>query len=100
METVVIVGSVVVTASVVLWFIFARQHPENAAGDRDPVRNSSAEFFGDTNDRPAGPGAEADGVAAPGQPAPGPSAEAGSKVVWIEVDDQPGTRATSPPTTG
>jgi len=73
--------AVVVTSTIVLWFVIPRQHPENAAGHRKPERKASAKFFGDMNDRPAGPGAEADGVAAPGQPAPGPSAGAGSERV-------------------
>jgi hypothetical protein len=74
---VIIVAAVVLTGAVVLWFLLARKHPESAAGHPEPDRSGSAQFFGDTDDRPAGPGAEDDGVAGPGEPAPGPSAEAG-----------------------
>ena len=72
---VVVVGIAAVVA-VVGWFVLRRNEPENAASHREPDRAGSAQFFGDVNDRPAGPGAEADGVAGPGEPVPGPSAEA------------------------
>jgi hypothetical protein len=48
---------------------------ERAASHAGASRTGSALFHGDPDDRPGGPGAEADGVAAAGQPAPGPSAE-------------------------
>jgi len=79
MAVLVIVVAIVLVVAVVAWFLGARKHPESAAGHPEPPRTGSAQFFGDYHDRPAGPGAEADGVAAPGQPAPGPSAEAGGE---------------------
>lgn len=79
MRVAVIVIAIVVVVAVVAWFLTARQHPESAASHPEPERTGSAQFFGDTDDRPAGPGAEDDGVAAPGQPAPGPSAESGGE---------------------
>jgi hypothetical protein len=69
-----IIAAVAVVALIV-WFATARKHPENAADHAQPDRHGSAELFGDANDRPASPGAEADGVADRGQPAPGPSAD-------------------------
>jgi hypothetical protein len=77
MTGLVIAVAVVGTAFTVLWFWFGRRHPEQAAGHPEPDRTGAARYFGDTDDRPAGPGAEADGVAGPGQPMPGPSAESG-----------------------
>jgi hypothetical protein len=71
---VVIIG-VVFVAAFVVWLVVRRNDPERAAGHPGPPRQGSALFHGDPDDRPAGPGAEDDGVAAPGQPAPGPSAE-------------------------
>jgi len=67
-----VLGVVAVVVTVAA-FMVTRKHPENAAdgaGER-----GGTEFFGDVTDRPAGPGAEADGVPERGQPAPGPSAE-------------------------
>jgi hypothetical protein len=74
---VIIIAAIVLTVAVVAWFLLARKHPESAAGHPEPPRTGSAQFFGDPDDRPGGPGAESDGVAAPGEPAPGPSAETG-----------------------
>jgi hypothetical protein len=74
---IVIVVALISTAATVLWFWFGRRNPETAAGHSEPDRTGSGLFFGDSDDRPAGPGAEADGVAGPGQPMPGPSAESG-----------------------
>jgi uncharacterized membrane protein YqiK len=71
----VAVIAVIAVVGLVVWFAAARKHPENAALHDTGERHGSAEFHGDVNDRPAGPGAEADGVAGDGQPAPGPSAE-------------------------
>jgi hypothetical protein len=64
-----------------MWFALGRRHPENAAGHTAasggwPERSHSLSHQGDVFDRPAGPGAEADGVASRGQPVPGPSADA------------------------
>jgi hypothetical protein len=75
---VVIVG---IAAVVVLvgWFFLHRNDPEDAAGHPEPDRTGSAQYFGDVDDRPGGPGAEADGVAGPGEPVSGPSAEAASQ---------------------
>jgi hypothetical protein len=61
----VVVVAVLVTLGLIAWFVANRHHPENAAGHPGDVRAMP--------DRPAGPGAEADGVAGPGQPAPGPT---------------------------
>jgi hypothetical protein len=72
--TVIIVG-VVLVAAFFAWLILRRNDPERAAGHAGPARTGSALFHGDPDDRPAGPGAEADGVAGPGQPSPGPTAE-------------------------
>ena len=71
----VVVG-IVAVAAVVGWFLFRRNDPEDAASHGDTDRSGSALYHGDPDDRPAGPGAEADGVAGPGEPVPGPSAEA------------------------
>jgi hypothetical protein len=74
----VIVIAAVSTAALLGWFVMNRKHPEAASGHRDPQREESStdRHHSDVNDRPAGPGAEADGVAGRGQVAPGPSAEA------------------------
>lgn len=74
MSVVVIVVGIVLVVAVVAWFVASRRHPEDAAGHSAGPREGSDRFFSDTNDRPAGPGAEADGVAGPGEPMPGPSA--------------------------
>lgn len=70
-----IVLAVVLAVAVVVWFFANRKHPEDASGHRQQPRTGSAQYHGDVDDRPAGPGAEADGVAGPGQPTPGPGAE-------------------------
>jgi hypothetical protein len=75
MGIIVAVVAVIAVVALVVWFVAARKHPENAAVHDGADRSGSAQFHGDVNDRPAGPGAEADGVAGDGQPAPGPSAE-------------------------
>jgi hypothetical protein len=72
---VVIVVGFIAVAVVVGWFLFRRSEPEDAASHEEPDRSGSALYHGDVNDRPAGPGAEADGVAGPGEPVSGPSAE-------------------------
>ena len=72
---VVLIGIVAVVV-VLAWFLLRRNEPEDAAGHPEPDRTGSALHHGDVDDRPACPGAEADGVAGPGEPVPGPSAEA------------------------
>jgi hypothetical protein len=74
-NVVVIVVSVLLVAAFVVWLVVRRNDPERTASHAGPARTGSALYHGDADDRPAGPGAEADGVAGPGQPAPGPSAE-------------------------
>lgn len=79
-DAVVVVLAVVATLALVAVFVGWRRHPEaasghtTASGGRDE-HSASFSHHGDVFDRPAGPGAEADGVAGRGQPAPGPSAE-------------------------
>ncbi|MCU1401254.1 MAG: hypothetical protein JWN62_4363 [Acidimicrobiales bacterium] len=70
-----IIVSIVLVVAVVLWFFVNRKNPENASthGERD--RTGSALMHGDTDDRPAGPGAEDEFVSGDGQIGPGPSAE-------------------------
>jgi hypothetical protein len=70
---IVVVVGVAAAAIVVLWFLLGRQHPEEASSHGEAARTGSALHHGDVDDRPAGPGAEAQGVAAPGEPIPGPS---------------------------
>jgi hypothetical protein len=64
-----------ITAATIIAFVATRRHPEMAATHpgEDDVDESTA-FFGRSFDRPGGPGAESDGVADRGSPAPGPSA--------------------------
>ena len=73
---IVVVLGIIAVLAVVGWFLFRRNEPENAASHGSPDRTGSTLYYGDVNDRPGGPGAEADGVAGPGEPVPGPSAEA------------------------
>jgi len=75
MTVAVIVLAIVLTVGVVAWFVLNRKNPENAASHSEPDRHGSALLHGDVSERPAGPGAEADGVAGAGSPAPGPSAD-------------------------
>ncbi len=75
MQVVVIVLAIVAAVAVVAWFFANRKHPERASDHPGPPRTGSAQFHGDVDDRPAGPGAEADGGAGPGEPTPGPGAE-------------------------
>jgi hypothetical protein len=72
---VVIIVGIILVAAFVAWLVLRRNDPERAAGHDRAPRTGSDLFHGDPDDRPAGPGAEADGVAGPGQPAPGPTAE-------------------------
>lgn len=69
MATVVIVLAIVAVLAVVGWFAFGRQHPENAAAHPGPT--GAVRYRGVTDDRPAGPGAEAEGVVGRGSIAPG-----------------------------
>ena len=71
---VIAVLGVLAVAVTIAAFVLTRKHPENATAD-SPGDPGGTEFFGDVTDRPAGPGAEADGVPERGSPAPGPSAE-------------------------
>jgi hypothetical protein len=73
MVVIVVAGALV--AAFLVWMVVRRNDPERAASHDDGTRTGSALYHGDTDDRPAGPGAEADGVAGPGEPVPGPSAE-------------------------
>lgn len=75
MGIVIAVIAVIVTLALVVWFVAQRKHPEAAASHSDRPADLSTSLFGATNDRPAGPGAEDDGVPERGEPAPGPSAE-------------------------
>jgi hypothetical protein len=70
---VAIVGVVLVVA-VVGYFLGTRKVPENVADHHPSDVRGSTLFFSETNDRPAGPGAEDEAVPERGQPAPGPSA--------------------------
>jgi hypothetical protein len=74
-KTVAIVVALVLVIATVGYFALARKHPEDAAGHRVEDPSESTNMYGNTDDRPAGPGAEADGVTDGGQIAPGPSAE-------------------------
>ena len=75
-STIVVVLGIVAVAALIGWFLFRRNEPEDAASHGTPDRIGSDLYCGDVNDRPGSPGAEADGVAGPGEPVPGPSAEA------------------------
>jgi hypothetical protein len=74
-SVIVVVAGIIAVVAVIAWFLFRRNDPEDAASHGTPDRTGSALYHGDVNDRPGGPGAEADGVAGPGEPVPGPSAE-------------------------
>ncbi|MCB1001817.1 MAG: hypothetical protein KDB40_21175 [Acidimicrobiales bacterium] len=79
-DAVVVVLAVVATLGLLAVFVVWRRHPEAASGHAATSggwddRGESFGLHGDVSDRPAGPGAEADGVAGRGQPTPGPSAE-------------------------
>ena len=71
----VIVLGIVAVVVTIGTFLVRRRDPERAASHDRPPRTGSALHHGDVDDRPAGPGAEADGVAGPGEPVPGPTAE-------------------------
>jgi hypothetical protein len=72
--TVVVIVGILATAGVVAWFLLARKHPENAATHPEPG-TGAAPLHGDLTGRPAGPGAEDEGVVSRGEQVPGPSAE-------------------------
>lgn len=74
MKWLIVVIGIVVVLAVVIAFLSARRHPENAA-DHSAADARGSDLLHGANQAPAGPGAEADGVAGPGQPVPGPSAE-------------------------
>lgn len=74
MKIAVSIVAILLVIAVVTYFMTSR-HPEETATHEPVEREGSALFHGDVNDRPGGPGAEADGVAGAGQPVPGPSAE-------------------------
>ena len=71
----VAVIAVILTLALVVWFVVQRKHPEAASGHSDRPADLTTSLFGPPNGRPAGPGAEDDGVPRAGDPAPGPSAE-------------------------
>src|SRR5262245_8355318 len=57
-----VVAAVVVTVALVAWFVMVRRRPESGAPDPpDPGLHGTERFHSDLG-RPAGPGAEDDGV--------------------------------------
>ncbi len=66
MTTFVIIVAIMGTAAVVAWFLFQRQHPEQAATHSrpgsdhtgTPTSSTTSERPDETADRPAGPSAE------------------------------------------
>ncbi len=58
MTTLVIILAIVATVAVVGWFVFQRQHPEQAASHSQPDTVTTSERLYQTADRPAGPDAE------------------------------------------
>ncbi|MCU1393174.1 MAG: hypothetical protein JWM34_1602 [Ilumatobacteraceae bacterium] len=86
MTAVAIVIGVALVVGVVALFGLTRKHPENAAGHASPDRTGSAMMHGDSDDRPAGPGAEDEFVSGPGSIGPGPSAE---NLPWPQDREQP-----------
>lgn len=68
---IVVALGVVAVLFTVAWFMINRKHPESGASHSEPPRTESSMHDGEVQGRPAGPGAEADGVAGPGQPTPG-----------------------------
>jgi hypothetical protein len=76
MRTLAVILGIALALAAVGYFAFARKHPESAAGHDTADPSSSTDFFGNSDDRPAGPGAEAESVLGDGQIAPGPSADA------------------------
>lgn len=74
MDVVIIVLAIVAVVGVVAWFALARKHPENAAAHPGPT--GAVRYSGVSEESPAGPGAEAEGVADRGVIVPGPMPEA------------------------
>lgn len=58
MTTFLIILAVVATVAVVCWFLFQRQHPENAATHTPADTVTTSDQLYKTADRPAGPDAE------------------------------------------
>jgi hypothetical protein len=92
MSMFIAVLGVVLAVGTVAYFIFGKRHPQNASGTPGhdgETTSASRQFFGDKNDRPGGPGSEAEGVVGPGMLAPGPSAEAGgaNDPAWVRPQD-------------
>ena len=79
MTVAVIIVAIVLAVAVCAWFFVGRSSEEAAEHGRTEQRSASQMTFGDVNDRPGGPGAEADGVVGPGQIAPGPTPELGER---------------------
>ena len=75
MSIAIAIIAVVLAVGLVVYFVALRKHPESAAGHPQPDRVGTAQMHGDTDDRPAGPGAEDEFVSGDGQIGPGPSAE-------------------------
>lgn len=78
-EGVVVVVGVALAAVVIGYFVFSRQHPENADRhepyDADTASDATGRgtLPGKVNERPAGPDAEGQAVDGRGDVAPGPS---------------------------
>jgi len=70
-----VIVAIAAVVAVVAWMLLVRKHPEDASRHSDEHPATTTARFHDGVDRPAGPGAEADGVAGPGEPTPGPGAE-------------------------
>ena len=75
MTTAIAIIGALLAIGLVVWFVALRKHPEAASGHPEPDRTGSALMHGDTDDRPAGPGAEDEFVSGDGRIGPGPSAE-------------------------
>ncbi len=72
---IVVVVAIAAVVAAVVWMLGTRKHPEDAASHHDELEDSNTARYHTGTERPAGPGAEADGVAGPGEPTPGPGAE-------------------------
>jgi hypothetical protein len=69
-----VIAALIAVGIVLAWFLLQRQHPEAGSSHTRSERTGSEQYHSDLG-RPAGPGAEADGLADRGQPVPGPTAE-------------------------
>lgn len=78
-EWILTIVTLVAVVALIVWFVLVRRHPENAAGHAEATRTDSSQYYGDVDDRPAGPGAEAQGVAGPGEPIAGPLPDPGDE---------------------